>query len=69
MQVQHASDKDLEDGKRTIAMKSDVKTQFESKKLETLTVFQCLHVDDKAFLFESRVQLKLGTQIMYDYFT
>ena len=69
VQVQHVSDDDFEDGKRNIAVKSHVESQFGSKKLETLTVYQCLYVDDGAFPFESREQLKLGTQVIYDHFT
>ena len=64
--VVHASDEDFENGIGNI--RRHKKGQFQSSKLEELTVFQCLYVDDGAFPFNSREQLALGCEVIYDHF-
>ena len=62
--VVHASDEDFENGIGNI--RRHKKGQFQSSKLEELTVFLCLYVEDGAFPFNSREQLALGCEVIYD---
>ena len=64
--VVRASDEDFENGIGSI--RRHTKKQYQSPKLEKLTVFQCLYVDDGAFPFISRDQLALGCEVIYDHF-
>ncbi|EJK70147.1 hypothetical protein THAOC_08516, partial [Thalassiosira oceanica] len=64
--VVRASDEDFENGIGIV--RGHTPKQFSSSKLDILSVFQCLYVDDGAFPFNSREQLTLGCEVIYDHF-
>ena len=61
-----ASDEDFENGIGIV--RGHTPSQYRSSKLDILSIFQCLYVDDGAFPFNSREQLALGCEVIYDHF-
>ena len=66
VQVVRASDEDFENGIGIV--RGHTPSQYRSSKLDILSIFQCLYVDDGAFPFNSREQLALGCEVIYDHF-
>jgi len=64
--VVRASDEDFENGIGIV--RGHTPKQYQSSKLVILSIFQCLFVDDGAFPFNSREQLALGCEVIYDHF-
>ena len=64
--VVRASEEDFENGIGIV--RGHTPKQFGSSKLDILSIFQCLYVDDGAFPFNSRKQLELGCGVIFDHF-
>ena len=61
MQVVRASDEDFENGIGIV--RGHTPKQYQSSKLDILSIFQCLYVDDGAFPFNSREQCTSSTSV------
>ena len=64
--VQSMSETDFESGKG--AIKSHTPAQYMSPSLTAQEIFQCLYVDDGAFIFGSRDDLARGLNLVYEHF-
>ena len=60
------TEEDFEEGKR--AVKSHTPRQYMSRSLTSFKIFQCLYVDDVAFIFHTRGDMVKCLDLVYKHF-